>query len=131
MPPASPGPKRVLLVEDERHIIESLVFVLEREGFAVTSVLDGEAAMLRLRSEPPDVLILDIMLPRMNGLEVLKQVRADAALRELPVVVLSAKGQPQDRRRAEEIGVQAFMTKPFANTDVVDAVRRVTGTAAA
>ena len=124
-------PTRVLIVEDERHIIESLSFVLEAEGFDVASELDGEAALRHLRADPPDVLVLDLMMPKMNGLEVLKALRADAALRSLPVVVLTAKGRQQDRRMAEEIGVDAFMTKPFSNLDVVEAVRRISRTAKA
>ena len=118
---------RVLIVEDERHIIESLSFVLESEGFEVASELDGEAGLRRLRADPPDVLVLDLMLPKVSGLEVLKSMKADATLRALPVVVLTAKGRQQDRRLAEEIGVDAFMTKPFSNRDVVDAVRRIAG----
>lgn len=117
--------KRVLIVEDERHIIESLSFVLETEGFEVASELDGEAGLRRLRADPPDVLVLDLMMPKMNGIEVLKAVKADPALRGLPVVVLTAKGRQQDRRMAEEIGVDAFMTKPFSNKDVLEAVRRL------
>ncbi|HLS85986.1 MAG TPA: response regulator [Burkholderiales bacterium] len=116
---------RVLIVEDDRHIIESLSFVLQREGFSVAAALDGEAAMQRLRSDPPDLVILDVMLPRMNGFEVLKALRADAALQAMPVIVLTAKGQKQDRRLAEAIGVEGFMTKPFSNQEVVEAVRRV------
>jgi len=116
---------RVLIVEDERHIIESLSFVLESEGFEVDSELDGEAALRRLRADPPDVLVLDVMLPKMNGLEVLKLVKADPALRAIPVVILTAKGRQQDRRMAEEIGVDAFMTKPFSNAEVVQVIRRV------
>ena len=116
---------RVLLVEDERHIVESLTFVLEREGFEVAAAADGESALERLRAARPDVLVLDVMLPKLGGLEVLKLVRADAALRTVPVIVLTARGRPQDRRMAEEIGVEAFMTKPFANQEVVDAVRRL------
>jgi DNA-binding response OmpR family regulator len=122
---------RVLIVEDERHIIESLSFVLESEGFTVDSELDGEAALRRLRADPPDVLVLDVMLPKMNGLEVLKLVRADAALRGLRVVILTAKGRQQDRRMAEEIGVDAFMTKPFSNVEVVEVIRRVAAAARA
>jgi DNA-binding response OmpR family regulator len=115
----------VLIVEDERHIIESLSFVLESEGFEVASELDGEAGLRRLRADRPDVLVLDLMMPKMNGLEVLKAIKADAALRGLRVVVLTAKGRQQDRRMAEDIGVDAFMTKPFSNRDVVEAVRRL------
>ena len=116
---------RVLIVEDELHIVESLSFVLESEGFEVAAELDGEAGLRRLRASPPDVLVLDLMLPKMGGLEILKAMKADAALRALPVVVLTAKGRQQDRRMAEEIGVDAFMTKPFSNRDVVEALRRI------
>src|SRR5262245_7586311 len=116
---------KVLIAEDEPHIVESLSFVLGREGYDVSSALDGEAALLRLRSDPPDVVILDLMLPRRNGFEVLRQMRSDAALRSIAIIVLTAKGQAHDRRMAEEIGVDAFMTKPFANSDVVDQIRRL------
>lgn len=121
---------RVLIAEDDAHIVELLTFVLEREGYEVSAELDGESALARLREGAPDLLILDVMLPRLNGFEVLKALRADAALRRLPVIVLTAKGQAQDRRTAEEIGVEAFMTKPFSNRDVVEAVRRVVAGAA-
>ena len=119
------GRSRVLIVEDEPHIIESLSFVLGREGFLVSSALDGEAAVEVLRRDPPDLVILDVMLPRLNGFEVLKLAKADPALKSIPVIVLTAKGQQQDRRLAEEIGSDGFMTKPFSNRDVIDNVRRL------
>src|SRR5690349_17229842 len=89
--------QRVLIVEDEPHIVESLTFVLGREGFDVTSVLDGEAAVERLRHNPPDLMILDVMIPRLNGFEVLKLAKSDPGLQRIPVIVLTAKGQVQDR----------------------------------
>lgn len=119
---------RVLIAEDEPHIIESLSFVLGREGFDVSAVLDGEAVIERLRTQRPDIVILDVMLPQLNGFEVLKRIKSDAALVTIPVVILTAKGQAQDRRMAEEIGVDGFMTKPFSNRDIVDEVRRLTQT---
>jgi DNA-binding response OmpR family regulator len=121
-------PTRVLIAEDDRNIVELLSFILERDGYEVAAVLDGEAAIERLRSDPPDMMILDVMLPKLNGFEVLKLLKADPALRSLPVIILTAKGQAHDRRMAEEIGVDAFMTKPFSNRDVVEAVRRATAT---
>jgi DNA-binding response OmpR family regulator len=114
---------RVLIAEDEPHIVESLSFVLSRDGFEVSSVLDGEAAIQRLHTSPPDMMILDVMLPKVNGFEVLKLIRSDPALRSLPVIVLTAKGQAQDRLMAEKIGVDHFMTKPFSNRDIVEQVR--------
>lgn len=117
----------VLIAEDEPSIVESLAFLLRRAGYDVVSVQDGEAAIRRLTDAPPDMLILDLMLPRRNGFEVLKVVKSEPALAAMPVLVLTAKGQPQDRRLAEQIGVDAFMTKPFSNREVVDKVRRLTG----
>lgn len=119
---------RVLIAEDEPHIVESLGFVLQRNGYEVVSVFDGEAAMTRLRSDPPDMMILDVMLPRLNGFEVLKQVKSDPALRSIPVIILTAKGQAHDRRMAEEIGVDGFMTKPFSNREIVEELRRLAPT---
>ena len=118
---------RVLIVEDEPHIIESLSFILKREGFVVTYVLDGEAAVQCLRRDPPDVVILDVMLPRLNGFEVLKLAKSDPELKSIPVIILTAKGQIQDRRLALEIGCDGFMTKPFSNREVVEEVRRLGG----
>lgn len=118
-------PTRVLIAEDEPHIVESLSFVLEREGFAVRTALDGEAALRELRSSAPDLMILDLMLPRMNGLEVLKAAKGDPALKTIPVIVLTAKGQAQDRRMVDEIGAEGFMTKPFSNREIVERVREL------
>lgn len=115
----------VLIAEDEPHIVESLSFVLELEGYAVRAALDGEAALRELRSSAPDLLILDLMLPRLNGFEVLKAAKADPTLRQIPVIVLTAKGQAQDRRMVEEIGAEGFMTKPFSNREIVQRVREL------
>jgi DNA-binding response OmpR family regulator len=119
--------RQVLIVEDEPHIVESLAFILGREGYAVAAVTDGESALARLRRQPPDLVILDVMIPRLNGFEVLKTVKTDPALQGIPVMVLTAKGQVQDRRLAEEIGSDGFMTKPFANREIVEQVRRLIG----
>ncbi len=117
---------RVLIAEDEANLVESLSFILEREGHQVCSVADGEAALSALRSNPPQLLILDVMLPQLNGFEVLKALRADPVLKALPVIVLTAKTQVHDRQLAEAIGVDAYITKPFANQDIVEQVRRLT-----
>lgn len=119
------GTIRVLVVEDEPHIAESLSFVLERAGFHVEVLGDGAEVFDRLRGASFGAMILDIMLPGANGLDLLRAIRADRALSALPVVVLTAKGQANDRRSAEEIGASAFITKPFANSEVVESVSRL------
>jgi len=118
---------RVLIAEDEGHIVESLSFLLARDGFDVSSVPDGELALARMRSvDPPDLLILDVMLPRRNGFDVLKALKADERLKHVPVVMLTAKAQAQDRALAESLGATAYITKPFSNREVVDRVRQLT-----
>lgn len=121
----------VLIAEDEPSILEALTFVLERAGWTIGAVTDGEAVMEAVRRSQPRVLVLDIMMPKRSGFEVLKQIRADSATRSLPVLVLTAKGQQQDRRIAEELGADKFVTKPYANADVVDSVRALLGEPAA
>ena len=113
----------ILIAEDEPSILEALSFVLQRAGWTVQAVTDGEAVMSAVRRMQPRILVLDIMMPKRSGFEVLKQIRADMATRELPVLVLTAKGQQQDKRVAEELGADRFVTKPYSNADVVDAVR--------
>lgn len=118
---------RVLIAEDEANIVESLTFILGREGFDVSTVADGEAALRSLRHDAPDLLILDVMMPRLNGFELLKKIRADARLQRLPVIVLTAKTQARDREAAVAVGADAYMTKPYSNSEVVEQVRRLTG----
>ena len=119
----------VLIAEDEPSILRSLDFILRRAGWSIEAVTDGDAALSAVRRSMPRVLVLDVMLPKRSGFDVLKQVRADDALRTMPVLILTAKGQAQDRRIAEELGASSFVTKPYANADVVGAVRRLLGEA--
>lgn len=116
---------RVLITENEPHIVESLTFILQRAGYQVSAALDGEAAVRSLRRDPPDIMLLDIMLPKLNGFEILKLVKTDPALNALPVLVLSAKGQAHDRQLAMDIGADAFVTKPFSNRDIIEQVGRL------
>jgi DNA-binding response OmpR family regulator len=118
--------KRVLVVEDERNISEAIRFILTRDGWQVDVMGDGPSALAQMRATPPDMLILDLMLPGMSGFDILQAVRQDPATHGLPVLMLTAKGQSLDRDTAERLGVTRFMTKPFANSDVVAAVRELT-----
>lgn len=118
--------KRILIAEDEPHIVESLSFILTQAGCSVSVVYDGDAVIQAMQARPlPDVLILDVMLPKRNGFEVLKWVKSQPGLKGVPVLVLTAKGQQQDRQTAEGLGVDAFITKPFANREIVDCVKRL------
>lgn len=115
----------VLVAEDEPGILESLDFILRRAGWSISTVTDGEAALEAVHRVHPRVMVLDLMLPKRTGFEVLKQMKADRATRDVPVLILTAKGQQRDRKTAEELGADRFVTKPYANEDVIGAVREL------
>ena len=117
----------VLIAEDEPNIVESLTFLVERAGFAVVSVQDGATALQSIRNLRPAVVVLDVMLPSVNGFEVLQAVKGTPELKDIPILVLTARGQDVDRQRAETLGADAFITKPFSNRDVVRRVCELSG----
>ena len=111
----------VLLIEDEPNIAEAIRFLLSRDGLRVSYAAEGAAALVLMRQDPPDLVILDHMLPGMSGLEVLTALRADPASRDLPVMMLTARGR--DRDMAEQAGADRFMTKPFSHSEILAEVR--------
>lgn len=119
--------KRVLLVEDEPNIIEAISFILSRDGWEVSTHANGETAVSAVQTGAPDVLILDVMLPGRSGFDILQDLRSDPATQDLPVLMLTARGQRKDRELAARLGVTKFMTKPFSNADVLSAVRQLAG----
>ena len=119
--------RRVLLIEDEANIAEAIRFLLARDGYQVHLRHDGREALAAVAELAPDLVILDLMLPGLSGLEILTSLRADAATLALPVLMLTAKGQGRDRDAAERAGASAFMAKPFDNTEMRAAVRALIG----
>jgi DNA-binding response OmpR family regulator len=117
----------ILIAEDEPSILESLDFILRRAGWSIVSVTDGDAVIDSVVKLRPRVVVLDVMLPKRSGFDVLKQIRANPDTTATPVLILTAKGQQQDRRIAADLGADGFVTKPYANAEVVGAVRRLLG----
>ncbi|MGB0748502.1 MAG: response regulator transcription factor [Magnetospiraceae bacterium] len=117
--------KRVLIAEDEPNIIESLTFLFERAGFDVAVETNGRHALDSALSAAPDVMVLDVMLPEMDGYEILRQLRADQRGTSIPILMLTAKGQREDRETALQFGADLFLTKPFANSEIVSAVEKL------
>ena len=115
--------KRVLLIEDEPNIIEAISFILSRDGWTVHTHEDGLTAMDKVSASPPDLIILDVMLPGRSGFDILRDLRADDRTKATPVMMLTARGQAKDRELAARLGVTHFMTKPFSNSEVRDHVR--------
>lgn len=114
---------RVLVVEDEPHIVESLSFLMKQAGFEVAVARDGAAAIRVIESRPPDLVLLDLMLPRRDGFDVCREVRANPDWRGIRIVILSAKGREQERRKGLELGADDYIIKPFSTHDVVERVR--------
>lgn len=111
--------KTVLLIEDEPNIIEAIRFILSREGWSVSTHSDGTTAVDAVSRVRPDVVVLDVMLPGRSGFDILQDLRGQADTANLPVLMLTARGQKKDREMAERIGANRFMTKPFSNAEVL------------
>jgi DNA-binding response OmpR family regulator len=118
-------PSRVLIVEDEPDIRGLLAFHLEREGYQVVKSSTGADALRQVRARPPDLVLLDLMLPEMDGLEVCRRLRQDPATAPLPIVMLTAKGEEVDRVLGLELGADDYIVKPFSPKEVVARIRAV------
>jgi DNA-binding response OmpR family regulator len=116
---------RVLIVEDEPDIRDLLAYHLEREGYQVAKCRTGGDALRRVRTAPPDLVLLDLMLPEMNGLDVCRRLREDPITSALPIVMLTAKGEEVDRILGLELGADDYIVKPFSPKEVVARVRAV------
>ena len=117
----------VLVIEDEPNISEALRFILRRDGWTVETHAEGLDAVERIEGLVPDLVILDVMLPGRSGFDILQAMRARPALREVPVLMLTAKGHTADRDMAMRAGASLFMAKPFSNTELLAAARQLAG----
>jgi two-component system, OmpR family, alkaline phosphatase synthesis response regulator PhoP len=110
---------RILIVDDEPNIVISLEYLLKREGWDTSVAADGEAALAALEGTPPDLVVLDVMLPRLNGFEVCRRIRADPRFRALRILMLTAKGRDIEMEKGLGLGADAYVTKPFSTKDLV------------
>jgi CheY-like chemotaxis protein len=116
-------PDTTVLVVDDDPVIQTLLHVnFEMEGYKVVEAMDGVEGLERARADQPDVIVLDIMMPRMNGLEVASALKADSATAGIPVILLSAKAQESDIRAGQSTGAEDYITKPFDPLDLLDRV---------
>jgi len=115
----------LLIVEDEKDIIKMLEYNLKKEGFKVLSVRGGEDALGLVNSDRPDLIILDLMLPGMDGLEVCKTLKGDAKTASIPVIMLTAKSQESDKIVGLELGADDYMTKPFSPRELIARIKAV------
>ncbi len=117
--------ERVLVADDDPDILTVVKINLELDGFEVDTAVDGEDAIQKATSTPPNVIVLDIMMPRMDGLTALHRLRSQAATANIPIILLTARGLPEDRVRGLELGADDYITKPFDITELAARVRAV------
>ena len=115
--------KRVLIIEDDRDIVELVRYNLANEGFQVNAALDGSSGLSSLKKTPPDLLLLDLMLPKISGLEICREVRKDESLNRLPILMLTARGDEADRVVGLEMGADDYVTKPFSPRELIARVK--------
>jgi two-component system phosphate regulon response regulator PhoB len=115
--------KRIFIIEDDKDIVELVRYNLEKDGFQVTSTGDGLAGLAQLKKSAPDLLILDLMLPNLSGLEICREVRRDESLNRLPILMLTARSEEADRVVGLEVGADDYVTKPFSPRELVARVK--------
>ena len=115
-------PKKVLIVDDEPNIVLSVEFLMKREGYDVVTAGDGQEALDMLQDARPDLMILDVMMPRKNGFEVCEAVRGHPQFGSLPILMLTAKGREAEMKKGLSLGADAYVTKPFSTHDLIDRV---------
>jgi len=119
--------RKILAVDDEPNILLSLEYILEAEGYEVHTASDGEEALEKARTVLPDLILLDVAMPRMDGYEVCRLLRSSGDLAAIKVVMLTAKGQPLEKRKGLELGADEYVTKPFGAQDLLDRIRAALG----
>ena len=116
---------RILIVDDEPNIVLALELLMKREGYEIRTVGDGERAVEAAGTFRPDLILLDVMMPRMDGYEVCQRIRADASLKDIAIVMLTAKGREVEREKGLALGADLYITKPFSTREVVIKVKEV------
>lgn len=114
----------VLVVEDEPNIVMSLEFLMKKAGYAVRVARDGDAAVRALEEAPPDLMLLDVMMPGRGGFDICQMVRSNPDWAHIKIIMLTAKGREVEREKGMALGADAYITKPFSTRDVVERVRQ-------
>jgi len=121
------SPKRILIVDDEVDLVETVRFPLELEGFDVLVSYNGEDALSQARKEKPDLIILDLMLPKLDGYKVCRLLKFDERYKHIPILMLTAKTQEKDKALGMETGADEYITKPFEMDALMEKVKRYLG----
>ncbi len=118
-------PRKILACDDEKHIVRLVQVNLERAGYTVVTASDGKEALQKVEDENPDLVVLDVMMPYMDGFEVLQNLRRNPSTRDIPVIMLTAKAQDADVFKGWQSGVDCYLTKPFNPMELLSFVKRI------
>ncbi len=116
---------KILIVDDEPNIVMSLEFLLKKEGFTTETAGDGDMALDKVRSFVPDLMLLDVMMPKKSGFEVCEVLRADTTLSQPRIIMLTAKGRETEQAKGLALGADAYVLKPFSTKDLVAKIREI------
>ena len=119
-----PKKTRILLVDDEPNIVKMLGKRLEAEGFKVSVAIDGDQALKKVQSEEPDLIVLDVMLPKLSGYEVCRWIKRDARYQKIPIIMLTARVQESNEEFGYECGTDAYMHKPFRTQELLETIKK-------
>ena len=122
MTDTAPSPAKVLIVDDEPNILLSLQFLMKKAGYDVRTAKDGEQALAEVAREKPDIVLLDVMMPKLDGFSVCQRIKSDPALAGVRVVMLTARGRDVEREKGLSLGADDYITKPFSTKDAIDRV---------
>ena len=119
--------KRILLVEDEKDMVYAISLRLEAAGYEIIAAYDGQEALIKARKEKPDLIVLDLMLPKVNGYKVCRMLKFDEKYKKIPIIMFSARAQEKDKNLGAEVGADAYITKPFDPQILLSKIRQLLG----
>ncbi len=117
--------KKILIADDRPEVVELVKVTLEGEGYLTIDAFDGREALEKIKREKPDLVLLDIVMPKMTGFEVLSQSKKDPALKEIPIIMLTAKGQKSDQEEGKELGATGYIIKPFSPSALLGRIEEI------
>ncbi|TET64384.1 response regulator [Candidatus Aerophobetes bacterium] len=117
--------KKILIADDRSEVVELVKVTLEGEGYRTIDASDGREALEKIRKEKPDLILLDIVMPKMNGFEDLREVKKDPKTKEIPIIMLTAKGQKSDQEKGKELGATGYIIKPFSPSALLERIEEI------
>lgn len=116
---------KILVIDDEHDLVETLTFRLEAAGYEVVSAFDGQEGLKKVKEEKPDLILLDVMMPKMDGYQVCRMLKFDQKFKDIPIIMLTARGQLQDKNIGKDVGANEYVTKPFESADLLERIKKL------